>query len=285
MLSLTSQIEAAVQSIRRRWNGRPRVGMILGTGLGGFADEIERQLVVGYDEIPHFARCTAPGHGGRLVCGQAAGVSLVAMDGRLHRYEGYSLQQITLPVRVMRALGIELLIVASASGGLNPAFASGDLLVIEDHINLLGDNPLVGIDDDGTGPHWRAMSQPYDRELVERALQIARRENIMAHRGVYVAVCGPNYETRAEYRFLRTIGADAVGMSTVPEVIVAVHAGLRVLALSAITNLGLSDAPSPIDAQHVIEAACAAEPKVRKIVLGILADVELRGELEKLSRG
>jgi len=273
MLQLSTQIEEAVRTIRQRWSARPRVGLILGTGLGGFAEHLEQEQIIRYEEIPHFPRSTAPGHKGRLVCGRAAGLSVMAMDGRLHRYEGYTAQQITLPVRVMRALGIELLIVSSAAGGLNPAFAHGDLMVIEDHINLLGDNPLVGINDDRLAPRFLDMSQPYDPALVARSLEIARREQIMAHRGVYVALCGPNYETRAEYRMLRTLGGDAVGMSTVPEVIVAAHAGLRVLALSVITNLGLSSTPTVTDEHHVVEEAHAAEPKMRKIVLGILADM------------
>ena len=194
------------------------------------------------------------------------------MEGRYHLYEGYDVRQITLPVRVMRALGIELLIVSNASGGLNPRFAVGDVVVIEDHINLMHRNPLVGTNDDELGPRFPDMSAPYDRALAERALTIARRENFAAHQGVYVGLTGPNYETRAEYRFLRRIGADLVGMSTVPEVIVAAHAGMRVLALSVVTNACRPDSLTPTDGHGVLAAACSAEPKVTKIVLGIVAE-------------
>ncbi len=273
MLHLARQIDEAAQAIRQRWNRAPRVGVILGTGLATFADQVDADVAIKYDEIPHFPRSTAPGHNGNLLCGAVAGVPVVTMEGRFHLYEGYPLDQITLPVRVMHALGIELLIVSNASGGLNPYYAVGDIMVIDDHINLMGSNPLVGINDDELGPRFPDMSAPYDRALVARALEIARLENFVAHSGVYVALSGPNYETRAEYRFLRRIGADVVGMSTVPEVIVAAHAGLRVLALSVVTNVCRPDALSPTSAQCVIDAAQTAEPKLRKIVLGLLGDL------------
>ncbi len=252
---------------------RPTVGIILGTGLATFTDQIEQQTVLNYADIPHFPRSTAIGHNGRLVCGTVGGVPVVTMDGRFHVYEGYPLQQITLPVRVMKSLGVELLIVSNASGGLNPYLAEGDIVVLEDHINLMGDNPLLGINDDRLGPRFPDLSQPYDRALRERALEIARQENFAATSGVYVALRGPCYETRAEYRFLKMIGGDVVGMSTVPEVIVAAHAGLRVLGLSVVTNVCRPDALAPTDGQRVVQAAHAAEPKMRKIVLRILADM------------
>ena len=273
MPELARQIDEAVAAIRGRWPDRPRVGIILGTGLGAFTDEIAQQAAPPYDEIPHFPRATAPGHAGQLVCGRVAGVSVIAMDGRFHRYEGHPLQLITLPVRVMQALGIELLIVSNASGGLNPAYDVGDIVVIDDHINLMGDNPLIGPNDDRLGPRFPDMSQPYDRDLVRRALDIARRSDVVAHRGVYVAVTGPCYETRAEYRYLRSIGGDVVGMSTAPEVIVAAHMGLKVLALSAVTNVCRPDALQAVDGQSVLAAAQRVEPNMRKIVLGILADL------------
>jgi purine-nucleoside phosphorylase len=273
MLHLAAQIDEAAAAIRSQWQGRPRVGIILGTGIGPLTQQIEQEASIDYEAIPHFLRPTATGHRGRLVCGKLAGVSVVAMEGRFHPYEGYRLDEITLPVRVMKALGAELLIVTNACGGMNPQYAQGDILVIDDHINLLGSNPLVGINDDRLGPRFPDMARPYDAALVERALAIARREDFVAHKGVFVAVLGPNLETRAEYRFLRLIGADAVGMSTVPEVIVAVHCGLQVLGLSIITDVCFPDALEPVDVQQIIAAAGAAEPKLRKIILGVLADL------------
>jgi purine-nucleoside phosphorylase len=192
------------------------------------------------------------------------------MEGRFHMYEGYPLKQITLPVRVMKALGASLLVITNACGGMNPYYRCGDIMLIDDHINLMGDNPLIGINDDRLGPRFPDMCQPYDRGLIERALEIARRENFAAHQGVFVAVAGPNLETRAEYRFLRQIGADVVGMSTVPEVLVAVHCGLKVLGLSVVTDMCLPDALEPADVPKIIATANAAEPKLRKLILGVL---------------
>lgn len=272
MLHLAAQIQEATTAIRAHWKRQPRVGIILGTGLGPLAQEIETEASIDYETIPHFLRSTATGHRGRLVCGLLAGVGVVAMEGRFHAYEGYDLKQITLPVRVMRALGAELLIVTNACGGMNPGYAAGDVMLIDDHINLMGSNPLVGINDDQLGPRFPDMAQPYDPRLIEQALAIARREDFAAHKGVFVAVLGPNLETRAEYRFLRMIGADAVGMSTVPEVIVAVHCGLRVMGCSIVTDMCLPDALHPVDVAEIVARANAAEPKLRKIILGVLAN-------------
>lgn len=271
MHELAAQIEQATGVIRQHWPAKPRVGIILGTGLGSVAGQIDSEASLDYETIPHFPRSTAVSHAGQLVCGQLEGLPLVAMEGRFHAYEGYTHRQITFPVRVMRALGAELLIVSNASGGMNPQYARGDIVVIEDHINLMNGNPLMGPNDDGLGPRFPDMCAPYDPLLIERALEIARREDFAAHKGVYVAVTGPNLETRAEYRFLRTIGADVVGMSTVPEVIVAVHAGMRVLGLSIVTDMCLPDALRPANIDEILAAAAEAEPKLRKIVLGILA--------------
>lgn len=271
MLHLYGQIQEAVATIRQRWQGTPRAGLILGTGLGELVKQIEDRIEIEYEQIPHFPRSTATSHRGRLVCGTLEGAPVVVMDGRFHMYEGYSLQQITLPVRVMKALGADLLIVSNACGGMNPHYRAGDIMVIEDHINLMGDNPLIGINDDRLGPRFPDMSEPYDRRLIERALAIARRENIVAHPGVFVAVAGPNLETRAEYRFLRLIGADAVGMSTVPEVLVAVHSSMRVVGLSVVTDMCLPDALEAANIQKIIAIANGAEPSLRKLVLGILA--------------
>jgi purine-nucleoside phosphorylase len=270
MLNLSAQVDEAVAEVRRHWPEQPRAGIILGTGLGSLAQQIETQAKLDYESIPHFPRSTSISHAGQLVCGRLEGVPIVAMEGRFHAYEGYTHRQITFPVRVMKALGADLLIVSNACGGMNPHYGCGDIMVIDDHINLMGDNPLIGVNDDRLGPRFPDMSRPYDPVLIERALEIARRENFAAHRGVYVAVTGPNLETRAEYRFLRLIGADVVGMSTVPEVIVAVHAGMRVLGLSVVTDLCFPDALEPADIGKILSHAATAEPKLRKIVLGIL---------------
>jgi purine-nucleoside phosphorylase len=271
MLELYDQIQEIATAIRSRWKGSPKAGIILGTGLGGLVEEIELEATFDYSELPHFPRSTAISHRGRLVCGRLAGLPVMAMEGRFHMYEGYSLKQITLPVRVMKALGADLLVVSNACGGMNPYFRGGDIMVIEDHINLMGDNPLIGINDDRLGPRFPDMCEPYDRKLIETALSIAHRENIAAHQGVFVAVAGPNLETRAEYRFLRLIGADVVGMSTVPEVIVAKHSGMRVIGFSIITDMCLPDALEPADISKIIETANRAEPKLRALVRGVLA--------------
>ena len=228
--------------------------------------------MIPYAEIPHFAASTAPEHAGRLVCGMLEGVPVVVMEGRMHAYEGYPLAQITLPVRVLKHLGASLLIVTNACGGLNPQFRTGDLMVIDDHINLMNDNPLVGINDERLGPRFPDMSAPYTPALIDAALAVARREDFVAHRGVYVAVTGPNLETRAEYRFLRGIGADVVGMSTVPEVIVAVHAGLEVLGVSVVTDMCLADALEAATLEKIIAVARGAEPKLRAIVTAAVRD-------------
>jgi len=274
MLDLHDKIEEAVAAIKAKWNKTPQVGIILGTGLGGLVEEIEEEASLEYSEIPNFPTSTAISHRGRLVCGTLCGLPVMAMEGRFHMYEGYSLKQITLPVRVMKAMGAELLICSNAAGGMNPFYRCGDIVMIDDHINLMGDNPLIGINDDRLGPRFPDMCQPYDQELIDVALGIARKEDITAHRGVFVAVAGPNLETRAEYRFLRTIGADLVGMSTVPEVLVAVHAGLRTIGLSIVTDLCLPDALKPADVSEIIAIANQAEPKLRTLVKGILQHVK-----------
>ncbi len=271
MLELFAQIEEAVAAIRAKWDKTPHAGIILGTGLGSLVEKIDVEATLDYESIPNFPRSTATSHRGRLVCGTLEGLPVMALEGRLHMYEGYSLKQITLPVRVFKALGAGMLIVSNACGGMNPNYREGDIMVIEDQINLMGDNPLIGINDDRLGPRFPDMSQPYNFELIERALSIARREDIVAHKGVFVAVAGPNLETRAEYRFLRLIGADVVGMSTVPEVIVAVHCSLRVIGFSIVTDMCLPDALEEANVEKIIAIANAAEPKLTKLVLGVLA--------------
>lgn len=270
MLDLYEKIQAACSAIRERFTETPRVGIILGTGLGGLVEEIDVDATIEYEAIPHFPASTATGHAGRLICGRLGGVAVVAMEGRFHMYEGYPLKQITLPVRAFRELGAELLIVSNACGGLNPQYRTGDLMLIEDQINLMGDNPLIGINDDRLGPRFPDMSEPYDQGWIDRAMAIARDSQIYPHRGVFVAVSGPNLETRAEYRFLRMIGADVVGMSTVPETIVAIHCGLKVVGLSVITDMCLPDALEPADVASIIAVANEAEPKLRAIVRGLV---------------
>jgi purine-nucleoside phosphorylase len=275
MLHLREQIDEASKFIRGKWNATPRVGIILGSGLGSVGDAIEREAAIDYGDIPHFMRSTAIGHHGRLLCGRLGAVEVMAMQGRFHCYEGYSAQRATFPVRVMKALGIELLIVSNAAGGLNPDFAAGDVMVIDDHINFLNRNPLLGINDDRLGPRFPDMSAPYDPVLGDLALAIARRENFVCHRGVYIAMLGPSYETRAEIRMLQLMGGDAVGMSTVPEAIVAAHSGLRVLGLSTITNVCSPDVPHATGGEEVVATAETAREKLKSIVIGIVSE-ELR---------
>ncbi|HBJ39060.1 MAG TPA: purine-nucleoside phosphorylase [Planctomycetaceae bacterium] len=272
MLDLYDKIEDACQAIRKHWDRAPQVAIVLGTGLGGLVGDIDVEATIEYGDIPHFPKSTATSHRGRLVCGLMSGVPVVAMEGRFHFYEGYPLKQITLPIRVFKSLGAQLLVLSNACGGLNPYFASGDIMVIEDQINLIGDNPLIGINDDRLGPRFPDMCEPYDQQWVDRTIAIARRNNIEAHKGVFVAVAGPNLETRAEYRFLRTIGADVVGMSTVPETIVAIHCGLKVVGLSVITDMCLPDALHSANVEEIIRVANEAEPKLRQIVRGIVAE-------------
>lgn len=263
-------VQEAAKVVRAAWPGKPRVGLVLGTGLGALAREIESPVAIPYPEIPHFPRSTVESHAGQLVCGSLAGHPVLAMEGRFHLYEGYTPAQVTFPVRVMKEMGCELLVVSNACGGLNPQFRKGDLMVIEDHINLMGLNPLIGPNDDRLGPRFPDMIEPYDSGLQDLALRTALEANVVAHRGVYAAVTGPNLETRAEYRFLRGIGADVVGMSTVPEVLVAVHAGIKVLGFSIVTDMCLPDALEPARIEDIIAVANQAEAKLRTIVRGVL---------------
>src|SRR5262245_37323363 len=272
MQHLRAQIEESAAYVRGRWSGRPRCGIILGSGLGAVGDAIELENKIDYGDVPYFLKSTAVGHKGCLLCGRLCGVPVVAMQGRFHCYEGYSAERATLPVRVMKALGVELLIVSNAAGGLNPHFAAGDVMVIDDHINLLNRNPLVGVNDDDLGPRFPDMGAPYDRRLGDRALAIARKHDFTCHRGVYAAMLGPTYETRAEIRMLRYFAADAVGMSTVPEAIVAKHANLRVLGLSTITNICTPDKQVTTSGHEVIAKAETARDKLLAIVTGIVSE-------------
>jgi purine-nucleoside phosphorylase len=270
MLDLHDQIEAAAAAIRDQWPETPHAGVILGTGLGSFAERIEVAAAIDYPSIPGFLTSTVASHRGRLICGRLAGVPILAMEGRFHSYEGYPLSAITFPVRVMKRLGAELLVITQACGGMNPAYRCGDVMIIDDHINLMNGNPLVGPNDDRLGPRFPDMSCPYDPALIDQGLEIARRENFVAHRGVTVAVTGPNLETRAEYRFLRLIGADVVAMSTVPEAIVAIHCGLRIFGLSVISDMCLPDNLKPANLAEIIATANSAEPKLAVLVEGVI---------------
>lgn len=262
MTELKRQILETANFLRERTRIKPQVGIVLGTGLDGLADKIEKDVVIPYKDVPHFPVPTVEFHAGRLILGDLAGKQVMAMQGRFHYYEGYSMKQITFPVRVMRELGADTLLVSNVCGALNPLFSLGDIMIITDHINLMGDNPLIGENDESLGPRFPDMSEPYTKELIALAEEIALEERIRVQKGVYVAMTGPSLETRAEYRFLRLIGADAVGMSTVPEVIVAVHGGMRVLGLSVITDSCLPDALQPINVKEVIRIAKKAEPKL-----------------------
>lgn len=269
MQGLWEEIQEAREWLSARWKGTPKVGLILGTGLGGLARQIQVQADFAYSEIPHFPRSTAPSHAGRLLCGTLEGVPLMAMEGRFHYYEGYSLRQVTFPVRVMRALGADTLLLTSAVGGMNPQYRLADIAILDDHINLMPDNPLRGINDDRLGPRFPDMSQPYRRTLVEAASQTALQLGIAAHRSVLVAVPGPNLETRAEYRMLRLVGADVVGMSTVPECIAALHGGMQVAAFSVVTDMCLPDALEPAEIERIIAVANEGGQKLERLLLAL----------------
>lgn len=266
MQKLKEMINESVNFIKSKTDLKPDVAIILGTGLGALEKEIKNSIAIPYKEIPHFPLSTVETHAGKLVLGEIGDKKVVAMSGRFHRYEGYSMQQITFPVRVMKTLGAKILVVSNAAGGMNRTYQAADLMIISDHINFIGDNPLIGENDDTLGPRYPDMSEPYDRKLIELAEKIAIEEKIRVHKGVYVGVTGPNLETAAEYRFFNMIGADAVGMSTVPEVIVALHSGLRVLGISVITDMCIPDRLEKANIEKIIKIAMHAEPKLTKLM-------------------
>jgi len=274
MTELREQIEEAVAFIRTKTQAKPPIGIILGTGLGGLAREIRNKFAIDYGEIPHFPVSTVESHHGRLLFGTLAGKKVVAMEGRFHLYEGYSLKQVTFPVRVMKFLGVKNLLISNAAGALNPLFQKGDVMIMSDHINLLGDNPLIGPNDDTLGPRFPDMSEPYSKALIALAERAALDLKIRIQKGVYVAMQGPNLETRAEYRFLRIIGADAVGMSTVPEDIVAVHMGMKVLGISIITDECFPEALKPVTLREVIAVAKKAEPKMTAVMKEVVRRIK-----------
>jgi purine-nucleoside phosphorylase len=270
-LPVYSAIRETVDFIRARCRLQPRLGLILGSGLGGFADFLRERTVLSFGELPHFPSSTAPGHSGKLIIGNAEGMPVAVLQGRAHLYEGHSITEVAFPARVLGSLGILRLIVTNAAGGINAGFKPGDLMLITDHINLMGANPLVGHNLDEMGPRFPDMSEAYDAGMREIALEVARREKITLRQGIYIGLCGPSYETPAEIRMCRTLGADAVGMSTVPEVIVANHMGIRVLGISCITNMAAGILPEKLTHLEALNTAEKAGAKLRSLLLGVIS--------------
>jgi purine-nucleoside phosphorylase len=270
MKNLRAKIEETLEVIRKYTGSEYEVGIVLGTGLGGLVSEIEVEHEIDYTDLPHFPLSTVESHRGKLIFGCIGNKKVVAMQGRFHYYEGYTMQQITYPVRVMKLLGVKTLLVSNACGGMNPGYRKGDIMIMSDHINLIGDNPLIGMNEDEFGPRFPDMSEPYSLELIKVAEEVASENNIKVQKGVYVAVAGPNLETRAEYRFLRNIGADVVGMSTIPENIVANHMGMKVLGISIVTDECFPDTLRPVDVNEIISTAMAAEPKMTTIMKEVI---------------
>jgi len=268
---MLKKIKETVEYLESKILNKPEIGIILGTGLGGLVDEINIRHTIPYEFIPNFPVSTVEGHRGQLLSGTMSGKNVIALQGRFHYYEGYSMQELTFPIRVMKFLGIKILILSNASGGVNPEFEIGDLMIIEDHINLMKNNPLIGQNEEEVGTRFPDMSNAYDPELIRKAFEIADKYKIKLQKGVYAAVSGPTFETPAEYKYIRIIGADAVGMSTVPEVIAARHMGLRCFAFSVISDLGVPGKIVEITHKEVIEAARAVEPKMTKIIKEVIA--------------
>ena len=273
MDQLMEKIQESIADIRKQTDFAADIGIILGSGLGSIADRIEEQASVPYEEISHFPLSTVEFHAGRLIFGRLSGKKVIAMQGRFHVYEGYSMQQVAYPVRVLKALGVKTLIVSNASGGLNPELDVSDIVLITDHINLLGGNPLIGSNHDELGSRFPDMYNCYDRDLADLAERCARESDIELRKGVYIAVTGPNLETAAEYRFLRIIGGDVVGMSTIPEVIAARHQGTKVLGFSIVTDMGLPDQMKSVSVDEIIENASRAEPDLTRLIEAIIAEL------------
>ncbi|MBI5417096.1 purine-nucleoside phosphorylase [Candidatus Poribacteria bacterium] len=271
---LKKKVDEAYAFLKKTSNFTPDIAIILGTGLGKLTKAIKVKKTIPYKDIPNFPVSTVIGHAGNLVLGTLSGKNVAALDGRFHYYEGYTLEQVTFPIRVLKKLGVKTLIVSNACGGMNPLFSAGDIMIITDHINFMGVNPLIGPNDEELGPRFPDMSEPYSRELIALTEEIAIKQQLPIKKGVYIGVTGPNLETAAEYRFMRAIGADVVGMSTVPEVIVAVHAGLKVLGLSCVTDRCLPDALAPANIEEIIKIANASEPKLSKLVSEVVKRIK-----------
>lgn len=274
MSELINKINETLKVIRSFTKDEYPVGIVLGTGLGALVKEINIEQEIDYADLPHFPLSTVESHQGKLIFGTVNGQKVVAMQGRFHYYEGYTMRQITYPIRVMKFLGTKTLLVSNACGGMNPGYRKGDLMIMVDHINLLGDNPLIGQNEDDLGPRFPDMSEPYSLELIKIAEEVARENNIKVHKGVYVAVPGPNLETKAEYRFLRQTGADVVGMSTIPENIVANHMGMKVFGMSIITDECFPETLKPVDVEEIIAAAMKAEPKMTLIMKELIKQIK-----------
>lgn len=274
MVDLKAKIAESVEYINKKSKVRPKIAIILGTGLGGLAEDIEEKEIIPYSDIPNFPISTVQSHSGNLVLGKLGNKEVVAMQGRFHYYEGYSLQEVTFPVRVMKKLGADTIIISNAAGGMNRFFKRGDLMLITDHINLFGNNPLIGPNDEELGPRFPDMSEAYNRQLIELALKVAAKEKIKLHQGIYAGLTGPTLETPAEYRFLIKIGADAVGMSTVPEVIVANHMGMKVLGISCITDLAVDGVIVKTSVEEILEAASKTEPIMTKLVKKVIEKID-----------
>ena len=270
MSELINKINETLSVIKKVTDKEYPIGIILGTGLGGLVKEIEIEHQIDYSDLPHFPLSTVESHHGKLIFGKINSKNVVAMQGRFHYYEGYSMKQITYPVRVMKFLGVKTLLVSNACGGMNPLYRRGDIMLMADHINLLGDNPLIGKNEDELGPRFPDMSEPYNEDLIKIAEEVALENKVKLQKGVYVAVPGPNLETKAEYRFLRGIGADVVGMSTIPENIVANHMGIKVLGISIVTDECFPDSLQPVDVQEIIKTAMKAEPKMTLIMKEVI---------------
>lgn len=274
MIDLKAKITESVEFINQKSNIKPKIAIILGTGLGRLVEDIKEKEIIPYSDIPNFPISTVQGHGGNLVLGKLENKEVVAMQGRFHYYEGYNLKEVTFPVRVMKKLGAEVIIISNAAGGMNRFFKRGDLMLITDHINLFGNNPLIGPNDEELGLRFPDMSEAYDRKLVELTLKVALKEKIKLHQGIYVGLTGPTLETPAEYRFLIKIGADAVGMSTVPEVIVANHMGMKVLGISCITDLAINGVIVKTGLEEILKAASNAEPIMTKLVKKVIQKID-----------
>ncbi|WP_221565310.1 purine-nucleoside phosphorylase [Alkalihalobacillus sp. TS-13] len=273
MSDLNTKIQDSVTFITSKTDVQPTIGLILGSGLGDFADEIENAKLIDYSEIPHFPVSTVEGHAGRLVIGTMSGKKVVAMQGRFHFYEGYSLQEVTFPVRVMKGLGVEQIIVTNACGGMNPDFQAGDLMIIEDHLNLTGSNPLIGPNDSELGPRFPDMGTAYTPELIDLVEKVAGQEGISVQKGIYASISGPTYMTRAELKMLRTIGSDTVGMSTVPEVIVARHMNIKTIGISCITDMAIAEELEPLTHEQVVEVANRTKPKFKQLLRSVIEKV------------